>query len=540
MSKNTAIAHYGTLVDCSRNGVINLKSAKRWMDLTSDLGCSFMMLYTEDVFTLPEEPYFGYMRGRYTPEELKELDDYACSRGMELIPCFQGLAHMNAIARWPEYKSMIDTGDIMLIGDERTYALLDKTFAMYASCVRTKTYRICLDEAYLMGRGKYYELHGDRKQSDLLMEHLGKLSEIARKYGVDFVVDSDMFYNLATGGTYYDANAKFDDSIKSLIPDNVSLEYWDFYYRDKKDYDRMIKSHKKLTDRVWYSCGLWNWNGFTPQSTYAISAIRRAFQSCKDYGVDHVVINSWHDDGCECSNFATLPALFFACKTAQGVTSMTQIKKEFQEKFGISFDAFRLLDAPGSAGVEHPDKVVGCMEKKYLYNDCFMGLLDFSMVGGENEYFAACARKLGRYKAVPEFGALFEQMQALCQVLAIKAELGKKTHEVYASGDKDALKALIADYKTVQKRLAKFRKLFEARWLTEFKPQGLEIQSMRLGGLQARIEFCEGRLQALYDGKIDRIEELEEKQLPYDCGRTLLPKGMIYQWDKIVSVGVIL
>ena len=37
------------------------------------------MLYTEDTYEVDNEPYFGYMRGRYSADELRELDDYAYS-----------------------------------------------------------------------------------------------------------------------------------------------------------------------------------------------------------------------------------------------------------------------------------------------------------------------------------------------------------------------------------------------------------------------------------------------------------------------------
>jgi len=41
------------------------------------------------------------------------------------------------------------------------------------------------------------------------------------------------------------------------------------------------------------------------------------------------------------------------------------------------------------------------------------------------------------------------------------------------------------------------------------------VQDIRLGGLLQRIESCMERLQDLYDGKIEVIAELEEKQLDF-------------------------
>ena len=35
------------------------------------------MLYTEDTYEVDGQPYFGYMRGRYSKEEMKEIDDFA-------------------------------------------------------------------------------------------------------------------------------------------------------------------------------------------------------------------------------------------------------------------------------------------------------------------------------------------------------------------------------------------------------------------------------------------------------------------------------
>ena len=52
-----------------------------------------------------------------------------------------------------------------------------------------------------------------------------------------------------------------------------------------------------------------------------------------------------------------------------------------------------------------------------------------------------------------DWGYLFEAEQALCEVLAIKAELGVKTRQIYKNGEKDALKTLISDYKKLQKKL---------------------------------------------------------------------------------------
>ena len=77
------------------------------------------MLYTEDIYEIDGEPYFGYMRGRYSKAELKEIDDLGASMGIEVIPCIQTLAHLTAAVRWGKFP--IDFGDVLLTDDERSY-----------------------------------------------------------------------------------------------------------------------------------------------------------------------------------------------------------------------------------------------------------------------------------------------------------------------------------------------------------------------------------------------------------------------------------
>ena len=61
------------MIDCSRNAVASVESVKKWIDLTSSIGYNTLMLYTEDTYEVSGEPYFGYMRGRYSREELRGL-----------------------------------------------------------------------------------------------------------------------------------------------------------------------------------------------------------------------------------------------------------------------------------------------------------------------------------------------------------------------------------------------------------------------------------------------------------------------------------
>jgi len=125
VEETSAFKANGYMLDCSRNAVANVSAVKKLIRHMALMGLNTLQLYTEDTFEIPEWKYFGYGRGRYTKEELKDLDSYAEMFGIELIPCVQTLAHLNEALRWPEFYDIVDCEDIMLVGEEKTYCFLD-------------------------------------------------------------------------------------------------------------------------------------------------------------------------------------------------------------------------------------------------------------------------------------------------------------------------------------------------------------------------------------------------------------------------------
>ena len=232
---------FGVMIDCSRNAVMRPEQVKKYMGILSKMGYNMVELYTEDTFEVTDEPYFGYMRGRYTQKELKELDTYAQSVGIELMPCVQTLAHLESIFRWQEYVGIRDLNDILLVGEERTYRLIDNIFRTLAECFTSRRVNIGMDEAHMLGLGKYFEKHGLRNRFDIIYEHLLKVLEIADKYGFTCLIWSDMFFRIANRGEYYtEKEIEIPDEIIAKVPKNLELIYWDYYHTDKATYDNML------------------------------------------------------------------------------------------------------------------------------------------------------------------------------------------------------------------------------------------------------------------------------------------------------------
>lgn len=501
---------FGVMVDCSRNAVMSVEALKKFITLLAKMGYNQVHLYMEDTYEVEGEDYFGYLRGKYSKEELKALDDFAFGIGVELVPNIQTLAHMTAFARWRD--DIIDTNDILLVGDEKVYDLIDRMFRSLRQCFRTKLLHIGMDEAHMLGRGKYYDKNGPQNRFDILLSHLQRVCVLAEKYQFQPMMWSDMFYRLANGGEYYASNSKFDASIREKIPQNLTLVYWDYYSHDKKHYDAMIHGHSQLTDKLVFAGGAWKWRGFAPLNGFSVKATKAAFRACQEGELKDVLLTLWGDDGGECSSYAVLPTLCYGACLAQGITKMADIRAKFREWTGLRYDDFMLLDAPNLIEDPNTSKSVA---KYYLYADCFMSVFQATEKSEYADAYASIARKLksaaGR---AGEYAYVFDTLAKLSAVLAIKINICTRTRQAYASGDRSQLEAVIRDYKKMIKRTEDFYQAFRKQWYLENKPHGFDVQDIRIGGLIRRMGSCLDRLELYRDGAIDSIPELEEKLLP--------------------------
>ena len=152
----------GTMVDVSRNSVLTVDAVKQFIRKLALLGQNTLMLYTEDTYEIRERPYFGYMRGRYTEEELRELDAYADALGIEMIPCIQVLGHLETALRWGVTEPYRDTERVLQVGAEETYAFIEDMLKAVSRCFRSRRIHIGMDETHDLGRGASIDRYGYR------------------------------------------------------------------------------------------------------------------------------------------------------------------------------------------------------------------------------------------------------------------------------------------------------------------------------------------------------------------------------------------
>lgn len=506
------IKQLGIMIDCSRDGVYTLDTLKDYLTLLSKMGYTYAQLYLEDVYELDNEPYFGYLRGRYSKFELKEIDEFSKTVNIELVPCIQTLAHLGGITRWQEYKPYTDIDNVLLAGDDRTYALIDKMFKTCSECFTSRRINIGMDEAHMVGLGKYLDKNGYQNRFDILINHLNRVNDIAVKYGFKPMMWSDMFYRLVSNGEYYNPNATFPQEVIDSIPENVDLIYWDYYSWSKPRFQNMLKSHKQFRNKVLFAGAAWTWTGFTPHNRFSIGSVKSALEACLDEGVEDAMLAVWGDDGAECSIYSSLSTVFSFAEYSRGNFDNELISKKFNDLFGVPIETFIDLDNPN---VNDNPKGLFSASKYMFYSDPFLGIYDKSVDESFDKRFEKVKLQLENHSKTAPYPYIFKTLSSLCAVLEIKYALGVRTRKVYKSGSADELQNLINDYAKLESRLYEFYDNFRYQWEKERKLNGFEKQDIRIGGLIHRVKNCRKILQEYALGVRKEIPVLDEEILTF-------------------------
>ena len=481
----------GAMFDGSQaSSLLNVASCKKLMLALAGMGYNQMMLYCEDCYELPGEPYWGNMRPRFSQADFRALDDYADSLGLELVPCIQTLGHLTEAIKRPPYARLADTKSVLMVDEEATYAFLEKMIASVSGCFRSRRIHLGLDEAWDLGLGDHLKKYGYETQAELMDRHVARVYEIVRGLGLTPMMWADM-------------------------------------------YEAMIDRYLELTELkklVFAGCAR-NVRTFGSHYHKTVITTDPALTVCKEMGVREVFATVWGDDHRESSTFAVLPGLqLFAEHMYREAPDEDWVRARFEACACASWEAFMdvdRLDAVSGFNGDNDENL--SPSRAILWQDPLLGLLDGDL--GEFDFAPHYRRLAGSLcadaQANPQYADVFEFYAALARVLEMKAGLGRALYAAYQAGDRDALRRLADSLPELEARMRALRRAHRAHFFTEYKPVGWEVLDIRYGGAIMRLDTAKARLDDYLSGKIDHIEELEEQRLSFS-GTGCLRQGLNY------------
>ncbi|HJD29302.1 MAG TPA: beta-N-acetylhexosaminidase [Candidatus Blautia avicola] len=535
----------GFMLDCSRNAAANPGKLRSLVRRLAKMGMNQLFLYMEDTYEVPEHPYFGAYRGRYTREELRDLDKYCALFGVELVPCIQTLAHLHNFLRWHDSRLLRDTGDILKVGSGEVYAFIRNLLESLRSCFSTRNIHIGMDEAHMLGLGNYLRENGYEESSVLIRRHTDRVLELCQETGWTPMMWSDMYITANTGGGYYNVKASTDTSGWEKPPRELGMVYWDYYNTRKDIYHHMLRVHKALSDRVIFAGGIWNWNGISPNYGKAFCCSRLALEACRQEGIQEVFATGWMDNGAETPIDAIYPGLaVFSFLCFHEDLYEEELSAYFRDCIDAELENFLLLDMLDALFKGSGKNLTADNPSKYLlYQDPMLGIFDYHLKDTDTEtYYRALADQLKVPADVPgEYQEFFRFYYYLSLVLSQKADLGVRIKTAYDAKDLSTLKEISEEViPNLLRNLTVMHTSREALWFADAKPFGYELLDIRLGGVKTRLESCCRRLRSFLEGRVENLEELEQERLPYwELGDAAPqdPKAELREnlWDKIIS-----
>lgn len=521
----TEDGHFETvsaMIDASRCAVPTVETAKELIEYFAIMGYGMMMLYTEDTIKIEGLPYFGYMRGGYTHAEIREIDDYAYSFGIELVPCIECYGHMERYLIWPEASKIKDTPTVLMARSEETKKFLDKWIGTVASLFRSRKVHIGMDEAHDMGRGAFMDKNGYVPSFDLFNEYMSELMAVINKYGLSPMMWSDMYFRVhsASRQDYYDEGTVIPEETKKLIPENMQMVFW--YYGESEDPQLdyyMLDKHKALGRPIMFATGALSWVGHFPEYNMMMKSNRHSLCACREKGVREAMLTVWENDNAECGYFTALFSLsYFAELCYDPNITDERIKERFEAATGGDYDLFYKLsyyhmDFENDPEINHRDERF--LGKSLFWQDVLSGIYDYELWQRPRSEHYALAKKVYEGSHTGKWAYLYDYAYAVMDYLHEKTYIAERLAKLYRANDK----ASLADMARVHlpALIEKCRRVYDLHrfsWMRDNKVFGWQNMDVRYGGMIARCERAIEYIEDYISGETSAIPELAEERLP--------------------------
>lgn len=515
----------GIMLDVNQgNAAPTMESLKRIITRMALMGLNRFYIYMEDSFELPDEPYFGYMRSRYSEAELRELDDFAYILGIEVVPCIQTLGHLASVLRWPAYSEIKENESVLLVGEEKTYTFIEKMIDAVTRPLRTNKIHVGLDEAWNLGLGEYLRRHGYTEPYEVMQIHVNRVLEICKKRNLEPMMFSDMYMRMAnnTGIPFYDyysVEKPLPQEIIDSAPKDVDLSYWDYCHTNEDDYVALIKRHQLLSENIVFVGAIWSWTGFGIDYPKTFKTTIAALSACRKCGVRDVFATIWGGAG-EHNIFATLLGMqLWAELDYNGGFDEEKLRKRFKACTGEDYDDFMAIGyLDNMFGEDARDGLDYTNLSQYLmWQDPLQGFFDRNIDGAalSAQYDELCTR-MSKAKKKSEFSFVFEFVEKVSAVLALKANIGIRAKTAYDEGDRKELSCLAKNVlPELIKRAKKLREYHRAMWMEIYKPIGWDTMDVKYGAVISRLDTAKVRISDYVTGKVSSLAELEEPRLYY-------------------------
>lgn len=299
----------GYMLDISRDKVPTMSTLKMIVNLLSRFGYNQFQLYTEHTFSYSKHESVWKNASPLTPAEIKSLDAYCKSLGIELVPNQNSFGHLERWLVLPEYNGLAELphgGAPLPWGgfkkdpttlcptDPRSIDFLAGLYDELLPNFSSKLFNIGCDETFdLLGGGRSAEAVKSHGEGRVYLEFLKKAAALARERGF-----RPMFWG--------DVILRHKELVSEIPHDMIAL---DWGYEANHPFQTEAKAFKESGLEFYVCPGTSSWNSLTGRVENMRDNMAAAEQAGREAGASGFLVTDWGDGGHWQPLAASLPGL---------------------------------------------------------------------------------------------------------------------------------------------------------------------------------------------------------------------------------------
>jgi hypothetical protein len=278
-----AMAHRGLSDDWSRGPLPNIEFLKREIRTLAAYKYNAFSPYFEATFAYASTPVAAYPGGAMTPEEARELVEYAAKYHITIIPEQESFGHLHHVLKFDQYSPMGETphGAVLAPGDPATLPQIGEWFGELAKVFPGPYAHIGADETFELGLGR---THDQVAQQGLGKVYLSFLSQIHEQL-------APLHKRLLFWGDI----AENSPELVGTLPKDMIAVSW--HYDAAPDFTKNLEPFLKSGLETWVAPGVSNWNRLYPNNNEALGNIRAFVRDGQKLGATGMLNTVWNDDG---------------------------------------------------------------------------------------------------------------------------------------------------------------------------------------------------------------------------------------------------
>ncbi len=272
----------GITDDISRGQVSTPENVKKIIRFLASMKMNVYMPYLEDLFPFKGYPEIGHDRGTYSARQWRELQAYADSFHVRIIPIFQTLGHYENLLIQKKFRHLAEYpgGASLQVHNEQTHAFLEKVLDEIIPVFRSVYFHIGADESWDVGKHATAAITARNGLGSVHAAHYRRVYDLVRKHGKKVMMYGDIILK--------------HPEILTEIPDDIIMFDWHYYPRQEYP---SVELFRKAGRSFIVSPGIHNWRRFFPNITDALANMRTLTVQGYRNGALGSITSNWGDYG---------------------------------------------------------------------------------------------------------------------------------------------------------------------------------------------------------------------------------------------------